>query len=67
MSALARLSLDLLLLRGTLTNHLRVLVHREGGVLVEQTVVELLVVVHAAVAALTVVIRGNVLAQDLTT
>lgn len=64
-SSLARFALNLLLLGDALADDLRILVHGQGRVLVQQAVVELLVVVHAAVAALAVVIDRNVLSDNL--
>lgn len=57
--------MNLLLLRVALADHLRILVHGQSGVLVQQTVVELLIIVYAAVAALSVVIGRNILSDDL--
>ena len=56
-STLACFTLNLLLLGSTLFDHSSVSILRQSSVLVQQTIVELLVIIHTAVTKLTIFIR----------
>lgn len=64
-STFTRLTLNLLLLRRTLLDDSSITILRQSSILVEQTVVELLIIVNTAITKLTIFIRFTRLSHNL--